>query len=81
SGDLALSMATFLPGISATVWINGCNANTLVPIYYKDIYVPPLMFDIKKAKMTPLGFMDIGDVTNDPIVIPIERAPGSFMFI
>ncbi|XP_050995280.1 acyl-coenzyme A thioesterase 1 isoform X3 [Labeo rohita] len=88
SGDLALSMATFLPGISATVWINGCNANTLVPIYYKDICVPPLLYDIKKAKMTPLGFMDIGDVTNDPMseeglpsVIPIERAPGSFMFI
>uniref|UniRef100_A0A672NP00 BAAT/Acyl-CoA thioester hydrolase C-terminal domain-containing protein n=1 Tax=Sinocyclocheilus grahami TaxID=75366 RepID=A0A672NP00_SINGR len=42
-GDFALSMATFLPGISATVWINGCNADTLVPIYYKDICVPPLI--------------------------------------
>ncbi|KAL0164647.1 hypothetical protein M9458_040400, partial [Cirrhinus mrigala] len=81
SGDLALSMATFLPGISATVWINGCNANTLVPIYYKDICVPPLLFDVNRVKMTPLGLADIGDVMNDPIVIPIERAPGSFMFI
>ncbi|XP_071438543.1 putative acyl-coenzyme A thioesterase 6 [Sinocyclocheilus grahami] len=88
SGDLGLSMATFLPGISATVWINGCNANTLVPIYYKDICVPPLMFDIKRAKMTPLGLVDIGDVMNDPMseeglpsIIPIERASGNFMFI
>ncbi|XP_073672673.1 acyl-coenzyme A thioesterase 1 [Garra rufa] len=88
SGDLALSMSTFLPGISATVWINGCNANTLVPVCYKDIYVPPLMFDLKKATMTPLGFLDIGDVMNDPMseeglpsVIPIERAPGSFLFV
>lgn len=83
-----MSMATFLPGISATVWINGCNANTLVPIYYKDICVPPLMFDVKRAKMTPLGFVDIGDVMIDPMseeglpsVIPIERASGNFMFI
>uniref|UniRef100_A0A671PKK6 Acyl-coenzyme A thioesterase 1-like n=2 Tax=Sinocyclocheilus anshuiensis TaxID=1608454 RepID=A0A671PKK6_9TELE len=88
SGDLGLSMATFLPGISATVWINGCNANTLVPIYYKDICVPPLMFDVKRAKMTPLGLVDIGDVMNDPMseeglpsIIPIERASGNFMFI
>lgn len=88
SGDLALAMATFLPGISATVWINGCNANTLVPIYYKDICVPPLMFDVKRLKMTPSGFADVGDVMNDPMseeglpsVIPIERASGNFMFI
>ncbi|XP_051952220.1 acyl-coenzyme A thioesterase 1-like [Xyrauchen texanus] len=88
SGDLALSMASFLPDISATVWINGCNANTLVPIHYKDICLPPLLFDNNRAKITPLGYLDIGDVMHDPMskeglpsVIPIERATGSFMFI
>ncbi|XP_067273623.1 acyl-coenzyme A thioesterase 5-like [Pseudorasbora parva] len=88
SGDLALSMATFLPGISATVWINGCNANTLVPIYYKDISIPPLLYDITRAKITPSGLLDIVDVMHDPMskiglpsVIPIERASGNFMFI
>ncbi|XP_039548455.1 acyl-coenzyme A thioesterase 6 isoform X2 [Pimephales promelas] len=88
SGDLALSMATFLPGISATVCVNGCNANTVIPIYYKDICVPPLMFDVKRSKMTPLGLLDIGDCMNDPMskeglpsVIPVERASGQFMFI
>ncbi|XP_051732482.1 acyl-coenzyme A thioesterase 5 isoform X12 [Ctenopharyngodon idella] len=88
SGDLALSMATFLSGISATISINGCNANTIIPLYYKDICVPPLIFDVKKAKMTPSGLMDIRDVLNDPVskeglpsVIPIERASGNFMFI
>lgn len=88
SGDLALSMASFLSGISATVWINGCNANTLVPIHYKDICLPPLLWDTGKIKMTPSGLLDIGDVMHDPMskeylpcVIPIERATGSFMFI
>ncbi|XP_067273620.1 acyl-coenzyme A thioesterase 1-like isoform X2 [Pseudorasbora parva] len=88
SGDLALSMATFLPGISATVWINGCNANTLIPIYYKDISIPPLLFDITRSKITPSGLLDIVDVLHDPMskiglpsVIPIERASGNFMFI
>ncbi|TRY56952.1 hypothetical protein DNTS_023885 [Danionella cerebrum] len=88
SGDLALSMATFLPNLAATVWINGCNANTLVPVYYKDIVIPPLLFDTKRIKMTPLGLVDIGEVMDDPMaeenlpsVIPIERAPGNFMFV
>ncbi|XP_056621068.1 acyl-coenzyme A thioesterase 6 [Triplophysa dalaica] len=88
SGDLALSMAAFLPGISATVWINGCNANTLVPVYYKDVCLPPLMFDIAKTKITPSGMLDIGDVMHDPMskkglpsVIPIECNTGNFMFI
>lgn len=88
SGDLALSMATFLPDIAATIWVNGCNANTLVPVYYKDICVPPLLFDVKRTKITPLGLVDIGEVMDDPMskeglpsVIPIERAPGSFMFV
>ncbi|XP_051511707.1 acyl-coenzyme A thioesterase 1-like [Myxocyprinus asiaticus] len=88
SGDLALSMASFLPGISATVCINGCNANTLVPLQYKDICLPPLLFNPKRVKMTPLGFLDVGDVMHDPMskeglpsVIPIERATCSFMFI
>ncbi|XP_056301409.1 acyl-coenzyme A thioesterase 1 [Danio aesculapii] len=88
SGDLALSMATFLPDIAATIWVNGCNANTLVPVYYKDICVPPLLFDVSRTKITPLGLVDIGEVMDDPLskeglpsVIPIERAPGSFMFV
>nr|XP_055042991.1 acyl-coenzyme A thioesterase 1-like [Misgurnus anguillicaudatus] len=88
SGDLALSMASFLSGISATVCINGCNANTLLPIHYKDICLPPLLWDTGKIKMTPSGILDVGDVMHDPMskeylpcVIPIERATGSFMFI
>ncbi|XP_073789453.1 acyl-coenzyme A thioesterase 6 isoform X2 [Danio rerio] len=88
SGDLALSMSTFLPDIAATVWINGCNANSVVPLYYKDMYIPPLTLDFKKKKITPLGLVDMLDVVKDPMskeglpsVIPIERAPGRFMFI
>ncbi|XP_056332242.1 acyl-coenzyme A thioesterase 6-like isoform X2 [Danio aesculapii] len=88
SGDLALSMSTFLPDITATVWINGCNANSVVPLYYKHMCIPPLMFDLKKKKPTASGLVDMLDVMNDPMskeglptVIPIERAPASFMFI
>ncbi|NP_001243148.1 acyl-CoA thioesterase 22 [Danio rerio] len=88
SGDLALSMSTFLPDITAAVWINGCNANSLIPLYYKDMYIPPLTLDFKKKKMTALGLVDMLEVVNDPMskeglptVIPIERASASFMFI
>jgi len=46
------------------------------------------MFDVKRSKMTPLAFLDVGDCMNDPMskeglpsIIPIERASAQFMFI
>ncbi|XP_031698670.1 acyl-coenzyme A thioesterase 5-like, partial [Anarrhichthys ocellatus] len=49
TGDLALSIASYLPGVEATVWINGCSANTLLPLYYKKRQIlPPLMIDLSK---------------------------------
>eukprot|EP00063_Salmo_salar_P073761 XP_014048596.1 PREDICTED: uncharacterized protein LOC106601160 [Salmo salar] len=42
SGELALSMASFLSGISATAWINGSNANMVAPLHYKDLIIPSI---------------------------------------
>ncbi|XP_062406713.1 acyl-coenzyme A thioesterase 1-like [Sardina pilchardus] len=89
SGDLALSMASFLTGIKAAVTINGCCANTLFPLKYKDIVIPALMADIKKVSLTEQGLLDTSKAMADPTanenlasVIPVERAHDcNFMFV
>ncbi|KAI1895472.1 hypothetical protein AGOR_G00106620 [Albula goreensis] len=88
SGDLALSIASLLPDVSATVWINGCSANTMYPLHYKDIVIPPLMYDPQKTNPTKSGAIIIkgsmNDVTaeeNKDTVIPIEKAKGKFLFV
>ncbi|XP_057678998.1 acyl-coenzyme A thioesterase 1 isoform X2 [Corythoichthys intestinalis] len=87
SGALALSMASFLSGITATVCINGCSGNTVIPLHYKDIVIPPLPPVYWKLKIRKSWLIDIRDVTPDPTLkknraslIPIERASCHFLF-
>ncbi|XP_029970844.1 acyl-coenzyme A thioesterase 5-like [Salarias fasciatus] len=88
SGDLALSIASFLPGVEATVWINGCSANTAFPLFYKEKQIlPPLQPDIAKAEVTESGaYMCKRCLTrssaeeNKDTLVPIEQAKGRFLF-
>ncbi|XP_061098365.1 acyl-coenzyme A thioesterase 1 [Conger conger] len=87
SGDLALSMASFLTGVSATVCVNGCNANTMIPLHYRGMVIPPLLSDPNKARVAESGVLDISDALLDPrapenqgSLIPIERAKCKFLF-
>ncbi|XP_037100989.1 acyl-coenzyme A thioesterase 1 isoform X2 [Syngnathus acus] len=84
---LALSMASYFSGITATVCINGCNGNTVIPLHYKDIVMPPLRPAIWKARIRKSWLIDIHDVTPDPSLkknraslIPIEKADCHFLF-
>uniref|UniRef100_A0A8D2B1N8 BAAT/Acyl-CoA thioester hydrolase C-terminal domain-containing protein n=1 Tax=Sciurus vulgaris TaxID=55149 RepID=A0A8D2B1N8_SCIVU len=87
-GDLCLSMASFLKGITATVVINACVANTVAPLHYKDIIIPVLGSELQKQKNTDLGLLNLVDIWNDPLeehnqqsLIPLEKAHGPFLFI
>ncbi|XP_012579797.1 PREDICTED: putative acyl-coenzyme A thioesterase 6 isoform X2 [Condylura cristata] len=87
-GDLCLSMASFLKGITATVLINTCVANTMVPLHYKDMTIPSLDYDLKKHKITESGLFDFMDTWDNPLeepnsqsLIPLEKAQGPFLFI
>uniref|UniRef100_K7FSA7 Acyl-coenzyme A thioesterase 1 n=1 Tax=Pelodiscus sinensis TaxID=13735 RepID=K7FSA7_PELSI len=87
-GDLCISMASFLKGITATVTINGSVANVGAVLRYKDISIPPLGFDRKRIKIDKSGIADIVDVLNNPLegddrqtFIPLENAEGHFLFI
>lgn len=88
SGDLALSMSSFLPNVSATVCINACTANTLLPLHYKDMVIPPLIPNYQNVTTTPSGvdnvlnaLPNVSAEENRCTVIPIERASCRFLFI
>ncbi|XP_070829529.1 acyl-coenzyme A thioesterase 1-like isoform X1 [Chaetodon trifascialis] len=89
SGDLALSVASYLPGVEATVWINGCSANTALPLYYKrSQLLPALMFDLTKLMPTESGAMITKYAVHNPLaeenkgsLVPVERAEGRFLFV
>lgn len=87
-GDLCLSMASFLKGITATAVINGSVANVGAVLRYKDITIPPLGADTKRIKINKSGIADIIDVLNNPLegpnrrsFIPLEKAECRFLFI
>ncbi|XP_029808523.1 acyl-coenzyme A thioesterase 1-like isoform X3 [Suricata suricatta] len=87
-GDLCLSMASFLKGITAAVIINGSVANVGGTLRYKDETLPPVGFDQSRVKLTRDGLVDILDVLNSPLegpdqksFIPVERAENAFLFL
>lgn len=88
-GDLCLSMASFLKGITAAVIINGSVANVGGALHYKrETLLPPLGSDRNRIKVTKDGFADILDVLNSPLegpdqksLIPMERADCAFLFL
>uniref|UniRef100_A0A8D1ZKC9 Acyl-coenzyme A thioesterase 6 n=2 Tax=Sus scrofa TaxID=9823 RepID=A0A8D1ZKC9_PIG len=87
-GDLCLSMASFLKGITATVVINACVANTIAPLRYKDMIIPHLSSDPWKYTINESGFLNLMDIWNNPLekpnqqsLIPLEKAQGPFLFI
>ncbi|OPJ83008.1 acyl-coenzyme A thioesterase 1 [Patagioenas fasciata monilis] len=87
-GELCVSMASFLKGITATALINCSVANVGTVLRYKDITIPPLGVDAKRIKVNELGIADIVDVLNNPLegpdrhsFIPLEKATCHFLFI
>ncbi|NXC50265.1 ACOT1 thioesterase, partial [Penelope pileata] len=87
-GDLCLSMASFLKGITATAVINGSVANVGAVLRYKDITIPPIGVNRKRFKVSKSGIADIVDALNNPLegpdrqsFIPLEKADCRFLFI
>nr|XP_003734081.3 LOW QUALITY PROTEIN: acyl-coenzyme A thioesterase 6 [Callithrix jacchus] len=87
-GDLCLSMASFLKGITATVVINACVANTIAPLHYRDMIIPKLVSDTGKIKITKSGFFNMMDSWSNPLeernhqsLIPLEKVQGPFLII
>ncbi|XP_030608344.1 acyl-coenzyme A thioesterase 5-like [Archocentrus centrarchus] len=88
SGDLALSVASYLAGVEATVWINACSANIILPLYYKKRQIhSTVQLDMKKIFSTGSGDLITKYAVTNPVaeenkgsLIPIECAKGHFLF-
>ncbi|XP_064092769.1 acyl-coenzyme A thioesterase 1-like isoform X3 [Macrobrachium nipponense] len=84
-GDLALSMATYIPEVKAAVSINGCNANVQAEFKISSRIVPGLQFDVSRAKFEN-EILDCFDVLDDSLsmpeaIIPVEEADANFLFL
>lgn len=88
-GDVALSLAAFVSGIAAVVWINGCSAVVGSPLYFKKQQIlSPLPFDWSKvishesgAGIIKYGLADPLAEENKGSVVPVERAQAQFLFV
>ncbi|KAF6715236.1 Acyl-coenzyme A thioesterase 5 [Oryzias melastigma] len=89
SGDLALSIASYLSSVDAVIWINGCSANTVLPLYYKNRQIlPPLLYNPERLIQTQSGAIVTKYAMCHPLkeenrasLIPIERAKAQLLFV
>ncbi|NXA36374.1 ACOT1 thioesterase, partial [Eudromia elegans] len=85
--DLALSMATFLPGIKAAVSISGSGFNSFIPLRGDGFTVPPHPYDLGRIKYESglADFREILDDHRDPATwgsrIPLEKSLAKFLFL
>ncbi|NWU73371.1 ACNT2 acyltransferase, partial [Pterocles burchelli] len=86
--EVALAMATFLPQVVATVWINGTSSLHGNPLLYKDLRMPPIPYFIERILITDGGALDNSAVFADPrdpayapSAIPTEKIRGKVLFV
>lgn len=88
-GDVALSLAAFVPGVEAVVWINGCSAIVGSPLYHKNRQIlSALPFDFSKvihtasgARIIKYGLEDPRAKENKGTLVPVEQAKARFLFV
>nr|XP_027314191.2 acyl-coenzyme A amino acid N-acyltransferase 2 isoform X2 [Anas platyrhynchos]XP_038036076.1 acyl-coenzyme A amino acid N-acyltransferase 2 isoform X2 [Anas platyrhynchos] len=86
--EVALAMATFLPQVVATVWINGTAFLHGNPLTYKGLRIPPIPYYTERMLFTELGAMDNSAIFADPrdpacsaSAIPVEKIQGKVLFV
>uniref|UniRef100_A0A8V5G7B4 Uncharacterized protein n=1 Tax=Melopsittacus undulatus TaxID=13146 RepID=A0A8V5G7B4_MELUD len=86
--EVALAMASFLPPVLATVWINGTAFLHGTPLVYKDLHIPAIPYGLERVLITDMGSLDNSGVFHDPqhplpgsSAIPVERIKGKVLFV
>ncbi|XP_009480016.2 acyl-coenzyme A amino acid N-acyltransferase 2-like [Pelecanus crispus] len=86
--EVALAMATFLPQVVATVWINGTAFLHGNPLVYKDLRIPPIPYYTERVIFTEVGAFDNSAIFADPrdpaysaSAIPVEKIRGKVLFV
>ncbi|XP_078515787.1 acyl-coenzyme A thioesterase 1-like [Lissotriton helveticus] len=87
-GDLVLTMASLLEGITAAATINGGITTVGAALHYKDLVLPPIGTDEKRITLPQPGIANVVNCLDDPLapenrksLIPVEKAEGKFLFI
>ena len=85
-GDLALSMAAFIPSIVACVTINCFCAPINQNLRVRDIIYQPLTWDMEKVKMSDDGVIMTknsapGRKEIEKRILPIEKSKAAFLFL
>ncbi|XP_064309046.1 acyl-coenzyme A amino acid N-acyltransferase 1-like [Phalacrocorax carbo] len=86
--EVALAMATFLPQVVATVWINGTAYLHGNPLVYKDLRIPPIPYFTERVILAEMGALDNSSIFADPrdpaysaSAIPVEKVRGKVLFV
>ncbi|XP_009982889.1 PREDICTED: acyl-coenzyme A amino acid N-acyltransferase 2-like, partial [Tauraco erythrolophus] len=86
--EVALAMASLLPQVVATVWINGTASIYGNALVYKDLHIPPIPYSAERLVFTELGAMDNSALFTDPrdpaystSAIPAEKIRGKVLFV
>lgn len=86
-GDLALSMAAFIPSVHVCVAINCSNVPVGVGLKVRDHLYPPLLFsNFNGVRISDDGGVDVLNSSSDPrkypeSVLPIEQSQAAFLFL
>ncbi|XP_077580438.1 acyl-coenzyme A thioesterase 3-like isoform X1 [Stigmatopora nigra] len=89
AGDIALSLASFVPGVRAVVGINACSANIGAPLHYRGQRVlSSLSVDLDKiiptsdgANIVKFGSGDPNSNENRESLIPVEKSNAHFLLL
>ncbi|KAM8920850.1 acyl-coenzyme A thioesterase 1-like [Pelodytes ibericus] len=86
--DIALCIATFLPGIKAVVSISGCNTISFAPLPCGGFTLPSLGFSMDRIRVTEAGAIDFSEALDDPrdpvnevCLIPVEKSRAAFLIL
>uniref|UniRef100_A0A8C3UEC0 Bile acid-CoA:amino acid N-acyltransferase n=1 Tax=Catharus ustulatus TaxID=91951 RepID=A0A8C3UEC0_CATUS len=86
--EVALAMATFLPQVVATVWINGTSFLYGNPLVYKELRIPSIPYYTERIQFTEVGAIDNSAIFADPrdpayraSAIPVEKIRGKVLFV
>ncbi|XP_076053239.1 acyl-coenzyme A thioesterase 1-like isoform X2 [Oratosquilla oratoria] len=86
-GDLALSMASFIPQVKATVVINGCIAALNIGFHTSDTFISSMPEQhVDNVKVDDQGIVHCCATSPDPrlspnSVLPIEQSNSAFLFL
>ncbi|XP_071530949.1 acyl-coenzyme A thioesterase 1-like [Panulirus ornatus] len=85
-GDLALSMAAFIPSILVCVVINGHNVPVKAGLRVGDNIYPPLPYLDTGMRILDDGALHFFNITSDPrqhpkSILPIEQSQAAFLFL